>query len=49
LKERHPYKTEVEIGKLISQITEGYLTLEDWYWHKTVEKMYEPTEAEYLL
>jgi hypothetical protein len=29
-------------------MADGHIALEDWYWRRTVEKMYEPGESEFL-
>ena len=40
LKDKFPFKVEVEIGKMLESIQSGII--EEWMWRKIIEKMYDP-------
>ncbi len=46
LKDKHPFKSESEIGKMLDIIQNS--TMEDWMWKKIIEKMYDPKDFEVL-
>ena len=46
LKDKHPFKSESEIQKLLESIQAG--TMEEWMWRKIIEKMYDPKDFEVL-
>jgi hypothetical protein len=46
LKDKHPFKSEADITKMIDQIQNG--TMEEWMWRKIIEKMYDPKDFEVL-
>lgn len=46
LKDKHPFKSESEIGKMLDIIQNS--TMDDWMWKKIIEKMYDPKDFEVL-
>ena len=46
LKDKHPFKSESEIQKLLETIQGG--SMEEWMWRKIIEKMYDPKDFEVL-
>lgn len=46
LKDKHPFKSESEIQKLLESIQAG--PMEEWMWRKIIEKMYDPKDFEVL-
>ena len=46
IKDKYPFKSEVEVGKMIEGIQNGLM--EDWMWKKIIEKMYDPKDYEVL-
>jgi len=43
VKDRYPFKVEVEVNKMIEQINTG--VIEEWMWRKIIDKMYDPQDA----
>jgi hypothetical protein len=46
LKDRHPFKGELEINKMMDLLTQS--SLEEWMWRKIIEKMYDPQDSHIL-
>ena len=46
LKDKYPFKGEVEINKMLDQIQQG--VIEEWMWRKIIEKMYDPEDSNIL-
>jgi hypothetical protein len=46
LKDKHPFKPESEIQKMLEGIQGG--AMEEWMWRKIIEKMYDPKDFEVL-
>lgn len=46
LKDKYPFKGEVEINKMLDQIQQG--AIDEWMWRKIIEKMYDPEDSNIL-
>lgn len=46
LKDKYPFKVEVEIVNMLDQIQSS--TIEEWMWRKIIEKMYDPQDSQVL-
>ena len=46
IKDKHPFKVEVEVNKMLDQIQST--CIEEWMWRKIIEKMYDPQDSQIL-
>lgn len=44
IKDKWPFKSEAEVGKIIEGVQGANGQMEEWMWRKIIEKMYDPKD-----